>query len=130
MKDGSSLVIRSPPKLTGAALQPVHDAHEVLELRAFRHLADPAIDRAPVVLNPGGEQGLQPLAHAGVEAADEFPMSVTPCEGAAGQGEALDERAGGTTMRRAFRSPMMARTIGSLRSVPNAAVAPAVIATR
>src|SRR5271155_2714073 len=50
------------------------------------------MDRAPVILNPGGEQGLEPLAHAGVEAADEFAMSIAPCEGAARQGEALDER--------------------------------------
>ena len=51
------------------------------------------MDRAPVV-DPGGEQGLKLLARVGVEVADELAMSVTPREGAAGQGEPLDQERG------------------------------------
>ena len=46
------------------------------------------------VLDPAGEQGQEPLARAGVEAADQLAMGVAPREGASGQGETLDEGGG------------------------------------
>ena len=48
-------------------------------------------NRAPVFFDPGGKQSFEALARAGLEAARELAMSVAPCEGAAGEGKALDE---------------------------------------